>query len=217
MAAYLPTRSRFLHLSPPAQGQKDVLTGRERPASGTDLGPHYPAGAAGRGTGWPARGGQHLCSRQWLSLFVSLSSCLLTDFLPADCVVFFFLYLLASQSLLPTSLSCWIVGFSLTPCPRSPRVGGGVATSFQLGTSFHHLVVGSILPSYFSSHLPSLGGKVARGNWPRIRLPPFSNAPSPPSLSLASPSVSSIPPVAPEAIWNLSSPPPSLLSQRRPV
>ena len=214
MAAYLPTWSRFLHLSPPAQGQKDVLTGRDRPASETDLGPHYPAGAAGRGTGWPARGGQHLCSRRWVSslspLASSQTSSLLTVFF------FFFLYLLASQSLLPTSLSCWIVEFSLTPCPRSLGVRGGVAASSQLGTGFHHLVVGSILSSYFSSHLPSLGGKVATGNWPRICLPQFSNAPSPPSLP-ASPPVSSIPPVAPEAIWNLSSPPPSLVSQRRPV
>lgn len=168
-----------------------------------------------------ARGGQRgvdsISARGSGSHFSSLSHLASSQTSSLLTVLFFFLYLLASQSLLPTSLSCWIVGFSLTPCPRSPRVGGGVATSFQLGTSFHHLVVGSILPSYFSSHLPSLGGKVARGNWPRIRLPPFSNAPSPPSLSLASPSVSSIPPVAPEAIWNLSSPPPSLLSQRRPV
>lgn len=146
--------------------------------------------------------------------------------LPADCFFFFFSYLLASQSVLPTSLSCWIVEFSLTPCPHSPRVGGGVAASSQLGTSFHHLVVGSILSSYFSSHLPSLGGKVATGNWPRICLPQFSNTPShlphpssspSPPPPLATPPVSSIPPVTPEAIWNLSSPPASLVSQRRPV
>ncbi|KAM7242260.1 hypothetical protein CapIbe_006731 [Capra ibex] len=30
----------------PLKDKKDVLTGRERHASGTDLGPHYPAGAA---------------------------------------------------------------------------------------------------------------------------------------------------------------------------
>ena len=98
---------------------------------------------------------------------------------------FVFLYLLASQSLLPTSLSCWIVEFSLNPCPRSLRVRGGVAASSQLGTSFHHLVVGSILSSYFSSHLPSLGGKVATGNWPRICLPQFSNSLSPVSPCLS--------------------------------
>ena len=125
MAAYLPTRSRFLYLSPPAQGQKDVLTGRERPASGSDLGPHYPAGAAGRGTGWPARGGQHLCSRRGLSLSVSLSSCLLTDFLPADCF-FFFLYLLASVSPanLPVLLDCGIFSHPLPPFPQSWGRGG---------------------------------------------------------------------------------------------
>ena len=126
MAAYLPTWSRFLHLSPPAQGQKDILTGRDRPASETDLGPHYPAGAAGRGTGWPARGGQHLCSRRWLSLSISLSSCLLTDFLPADCFFFFFVLVsfTVSPANLPVLLDCGIFSHPLPPFPRSLGRGG---------------------------------------------------------------------------------------------
>lgn len=116
-----------------------------------------------------ARGGQRgvdsISARGGGSHFLSLSPLASSQTSSLLTVFFFFLYLLASQSLLPTSLSCWIVAFSLTPCPHSPRVGGGVATSIQLGTSFHHLVVESYY-LYFSSHLSSLGGKVATGNWP---------------------------------------------------
>ena len=172
---------------------------------------------AGRGTGWPARGGQHLCSRRGLSLSVSLSSCLLTDFLPADC--FFFFFVLVSFSLScqpPCPVGLWNFLSPLAPIP--PELGEGWQQVSSWVPVFTILWLSRYYLLYFSSHLPSLGGKVATGNWPRICLPPFSDAPSPPSsLSLASPSVSSIPPVAPEAIWSLSSPPPSLLSQRRPV
>lgn len=116
----LPPYSEPVSLSPPAQGQKHALTRRERPASGTNLGSHYPAGTAGDGTGWPARGGQHLGSRRLLSLSVSL---LLPHHRLFPLTVF--LYLLASQTLLPTSLSCLILEFSLAPAPNPQSWGRG--------------------------------------------------------------------------------------------
>lgn len=42
-----------------------------------------------------------------------------------------FVYLLASQTLLPTSLSCQILEFS--PSPPPPRVGGGGSSKFPAG------------------------------------------------------------------------------------
>lgn len=95
---YLPHYSELVSLSITTRSRtKDVLAGRECPVSETDLGPHYPAGTAGGGMGWPTRGGQHLSLRHLLLFSLLFPN---RTPLPPNRV----LYLLASQTLLPTSL-----------------------------------------------------------------------------------------------------------------
>lgn len=83
-----------------------------------------------------------------------------------------------------------------------------MAANSQLGTNFHPHVVSSILFSYFSSHLPSWGGREgARLPWViGLKFVYLSN---PHLLPLISPSHLSLCllhlTVAPQAIWSLNS------------
>lgn len=114
-------------------------------------GPSLPSRPCRRGRGWQARGGQHLCSRSLLS--VSLS------FLTTDPSLITRLYLLALQTLLPTSLSCLIMA--------SPPhgAGGEMAANSQLDTSFHHPVVSSVSFSCFFQSSPFLGMGARGWGW----------------------------------------------------
>lgn len=96
--------------------------------------------------------------------------------------VFFFFVLVSftvSPANLPVLLDCGIFSHPLPPPPVPPELGEGWQQVSSWVPAFTILWLGRYYLLYFSSHLPSLGGKVATGNWPRICLPPFSNAPSP--------------------------------------
>lgn len=189
----------------PLKDKKMFSQEGERHVSGTDLGPHYPAGAAGRGTGWPARGGQ-ASLLEAVAFTFRLSLLLPPHRLPADWLFFSYLRLHSLSCQPPCPGGLWNF---LHLCPHPSRVGGGWQLAHSWVPAFTILWLGRYYLLIFPA-ISSLGGKVATGNWPRICLPQFSNAPShlpaplPLPLSssppLATPPVSSIPPVTPEAI-----------------
>lgn len=114
---------------------------------------HHPAGPAGWGSGWPARGGKPLGSRSLISFFLSLSSFLIAD--ASLLTFFFFFFLLAgftdpSANLLVLFISR-IFSCSYTPTPRDCGRGGSkFPTGHRLPSScgwFHIIFVFSgLLP-----------------------------------------------------------------------
>lgn len=143
-----------------------------------------------------------------LSLLLPLTDFLLTGFFFRTC---------ASQSVLPTLpvlVDCGIFSHPLPPSLQSWGRGGQLVHSWV--PAFTILWLGRYYLLIFPAISPLLGRQGCQVIGLEFvylssqTLPPTSRTPPPPppppSPPLATPPVSSIPPVTPEAIWNLSSP-----------